>query len=58
MSPDRLVARVLFWHAPTDGLGVTADVVRTLATGFAGDGVRATVTSDPGAAPLVPSDEL
>ena len=58
VSPERLVARVLFWHAPTDGLGVTADVVRTLATDLQGAGVRATVTSDPGVAPLVPSDEL
>ncbi|WP_457099594.1 mechanosensitive ion channel family protein [Microbacterium sp. P5_E9] len=58
VSPDRLVARVLFWHAPADGLGVTADVVRTLATDLQGAGIPATVTSDPGVAPLVPSDEL
>ena len=43
---------------PTDGLGVTADVVRALATDLQAAGVPATVTSDPGVAPLVPSDEL
>ena len=58
ISPDRLTARVLFWHAPTDGLGVTAAVVEAVSAALRGAGVDSTVTSDPGLPPLVPSETL
>jgi small conductance mechanosensitive channel len=58
ISPERLTARVLFWHAPTDGLGVTASVVEAVSAALREEGVDGTVTSDPGLPPLVPSETL
>ncbi|MFH8251077.1 mechanosensitive ion channel family protein [Microbacterium sp. B2969] len=58
ISPERLTARVLFWHAPADGLTVVGGVVRAVSTALAGAGADGTVTSDPGLPPLVPSDSV
>ncbi len=58
ISPERLTARVLYWHAPTVGLTVTAAVVRAVTSALVAAGVDSTVTSDPGLPPLVPSDSV
>ena len=58
ISPERLTARVLFWHAPADGLGVTAGVVQAVSAALTHQGVESAVTSDPGLPPLVPSESL
>jgi small conductance mechanosensitive channel len=55
ISPERLTARVLFWHAPADGITVTADVVRAISAVTGGKG---TVTSEQSVPPLVPSDSV
>lgn len=54
VEPDRLVARVQFWHAPLDRVPVTARVVDAVADALAAAGLHSTVTSDPGPPPLVP----
>ena len=58
ISPERLTARVLFWHAPADALSATAGVVEAVAAALREAGVESTVTSEPGLPPLVPSDTL
>lgn len=58
ISPERLTARVLYWHLPTDGLTVTDGVVRSVAAALVAEGAEGTVTSDPGVPPLVPSDPV
>ncbi len=58
ISPERLTARVLFWHTPPDGLTVTAGVVEAIAAALRAAGVESTVTSEPGLPPLVPSETL
>ncbi|WP_345800846.1 mechanosensitive ion channel domain-containing protein [Microbacterium sp. AZCO] len=58
ISPERITARVLFWHAPADGLTVVADVVRAVSDSLSQHGAGGTVTSDPGLPPLVPSDSV
>lgn len=56
VSPERLIGRVQYWHAPQEGVGVTSRVVRVLSGLLAERGWEGTVTSDPGMAPLVPSE--
>jgi len=56
LSPERLIGRVQYWHAPQEGVGVTSRVVRVLSGLLAERGWEGTVTSDPGMAPLVPSE--
>ena len=58
ISPERLTARVLFWHAPADALSVTAGVVEAVAAALREAGVESTVTSEPGRPPLVPADTI
>jgi hypothetical protein len=58
VSHDRLTARVLYWHDPQEGLGVTSRVVRAVSARIAEQGWEGTVTSDPGTPPLVPSETV
>ena len=58
VSHDRLTARVLYWHDPQEGLGVTSRVVRAVSARIAERGWEGTVTSDPGTPPLVPSETV
>jgi small-conductance mechanosensitive channel len=58
VSPERVIAAVQYWHDPAQGITVTADVVRALATDFADRGISAAVTSSSPAAPLTPPDTL
>ncbi|MCT9819226.1 mechanosensitive ion channel family protein [Microbacterium sp. W1N] len=58
VSPERLTARVQFWHHPLHGVPVTADVVRALAAALEDAGRVVTVTSEPAAAPLTPPDQV
>jgi small conductance mechanosensitive channel len=56
VSPKRFTGRVQFWHSPQVTLGVTSDVVRVVAARLVDRGWAGTVTSNPGTAPLVPSE--
>jgi len=58
ISPDRITARLQFWHEPARAVPVTADVVRAVAAAFDEAGMRGSVTSDPGVPPLIPADPL
>jgi small-conductance mechanosensitive channel len=58
VSHDRLTARVLYWHDPQEGLGVTSRVVLAVSARIAERGWEGTVTSDPGTPPLVPSETV
>ena len=58
VSHDRLTARVLYWHDPQEGLGVTSRVVRAVSARIAEHGWEGTVTSDPGMPPLAPSETV
>lgn len=54
VSPDRLTARVQYWHPPLQRVPVTAVVVESIARALASAGLVGTVTSEPGPPPLVP----
>lgn len=58
VSPERLTVRVQFWHHPLHGVPVTADVIGAISESLESAGIAATVTSDPGLPPLVPSDPV
>lgn len=58
VSTERLSARVLYWHAPTDGLTITDRVVRAVSDALAAAGAHGAVTSDPVVPPLVPSESI
>jgi small-conductance mechanosensitive channel len=58
VSPERLVLRLLFWHAPLSGLTATADAVLAVHAALEREGWTGTVTSTPGVPALVPSDPL
>ena len=58
VSPKRFTGRVQYWHDPQDGIGATSRVVRAISTRLADLGWEATVTSDPGMPPLVPSEQV
>lgn len=55
---ERLTARVQFWHHPLHGAPVTAAVVVAVADALTAAGWTGTVTSTPGAPPLVPPDPV
>lgn len=58
VSPERLTARVQYWHGSQEGLGVTSRVVRAVSARIAERAWEGTVTSDPGTPPLVPSETV
>lgn len=58
ISPERLIARVRFWHVGRDGSTVTAGVVRQLADALATDGLVAAVSSGTTVLPLTPADTI
>ncbi|MEU1971360.1 mechanosensitive ion channel family protein [Microbacterium sp. NPDC019599] len=58
ISPERLTARILFWHAPADGLAATSGVVAAASAVLQETGVEGTATSNPGLPPLVPPDSV
>lgn len=55
-SDERTTVDVRFWHHPLHGVEVSSDVVRAVAAALKDSGIKATVTSDPGAPPLIPPD--
>ncbi len=57
VSPTRLTLEVSFWHHPLKAVAVTSAVVVALALALESAGRPATVTSEPGAPPLIPPDE-
>ncbi len=58
ISPERLTARVQFWHHPLRGVPITAEVVATIAEALEASGIEGTVTSGPGPAPLIPPERI
>lgn len=58
VSPERLSARLQFWHHPLHGVTVTDAVVRAVGTLIDESAWTATVTSEPAASPLTPPDEV
>lgn len=58
VSPDRIIARVQFWHHPLKSASVTSDVVVALTRALQAAHLTGTVTSDAGDPPLTPPDRL
>ncbi|KRA25353.1 hypothetical protein ASD65_13660 [Microbacterium sp. Root61] len=56
VSPDRLTARLQYWHHPLHAVPVTADVVVAVAAALETGGLKAVVTSV--TPPLTPSDAV
>jgi hypothetical protein len=58
IGDERLTARVQFWHHPLHGVPVTSAVVVAIADALSEAGWQGTVTSTPGAPPLIPPDAV
>lgn len=58
VSPDRLTARVQFWHHPLESVTVTSGVVLAVSQALGAAGLDGTVTSTPGDPPLTPPDPV
>lgn len=58
LSPERVTLTLQFWHASDTGVTTSSDIVREVSRALAALGTAATVTSDPGRPPFVPSDEV
>lgn len=58
ISPDRLTARVQFWHHPLESVTVTSGVVLAVSQALGAAGLDGTVTSTPGDPPLTPPDPV
>lgn len=58
ISPERLSARLQFWHHPLHGVTVTDAVVRAVGAVVDESSWAGTVTSEPTPSPLTPPDEV
>lgn len=58
VGPDRLTVRLQFWHHPLHGVRVTSAVVVALSDALTLADWNGTVTSTPGAPPLIPPEEV
>ena len=58
VSPERIAARVQFWHAPSAAVTTPAAVVAAISAAITNAGWRGTVTSDATAPPLIAPDRV
>lgn len=58
VSPERIAARVQFWHEPPASVATSAAVVGAISAAIAAAGWRGTVTSDVMAPPLISPDRV
>ncbi len=58
VSPERIAARVQFWHAPSAAITTSAAVVAAISAAITNAGWRGTVTSDATAPPLIAPDRV
>ncbi|MGB4778450.1 mechanosensitive ion channel family protein [Microbacterium sp.] len=58
LSPQRVTARLQFWHDPARAVPVSSDVVRATWAALTAAGWTATVTSSPGMPPVIPPDPV
>ncbi|WP_404429805.1 mechanosensitive ion channel family protein [Microbacterium lacus] len=58
VSPERIAARVQFWHAPAAAVATSAAVVAAISGAITAAGWKGTVTSDVMAPPLISPDRV
>jgi len=58
IDPDRVTAKIRFWHKPSAGIRVTSDVVSAIAASTRENGTAVSVISPPPDAPLTPPAQI